>query len=369
MAGYHAVYHRTMAASDQTTYWARSDDFKGYFHSQDGQDKMVVQLLKGKKNGFFVDLAANDALYLSNTRTLERDFGWKGLCIEGNTMLTTRLGQLRDCTIIEAAVAENVGTELTFRVGGAPGGSERGWGAGLTKFQGQKNGTGEEQNVDIKVYTNRLVDILDSFNAPAHMDYLSLDIEGAETEAMKTFPFERYKFDLMSCEAPDNVLRKQLFDNGYYYMCSPGAGYGEALFFHKTFHLAEEIHAVHRTAVGEPLGGYLAPKYVDTGGTSITCIDLYALGCTNISPPDPIPGCYINYILSITHICIRIGRYPHIKSLKGQTATALNPKDNTPTIRREEHVAGYHPVYRKRPTLPHQMAVRSLNSPKVRLQA
>jgi outer membrane receptor for monomeric catechols len=41
----------------QTTTW----------YSQAHQDELIIGLLKNKTNGFFVDLAANDAIQLSNT--------------------------------------------------------------------------------------------------------------------------------------------------------------------------------------------------------------------------------------------------------------------------------------------------------------
>lgn len=50
--------------------------------SQVHQDEIVVDLVG--KNGYFVDLAANDAKDLTNTLALERDHGWNGLCIEPN---------------------------------------------------------------------------------------------------------------------------------------------------------------------------------------------------------------------------------------------------------------------------------------------
>lgn len=65
---------------------------KEYLYSQLGQDEIVLQLTKeiysrGTKQfrnaphtPFFVDLAANDALLLSNTLRLEQN-GWSGLCI------------------------------------------------------------------------------------------------------------------------------------------------------------------------------------------------------------------------------------------------------------------------------------------------
>lgn len=52
--------------------------------SQSEQDQIVSRLLKQKRHGYFVDLAANDARKWSNSLALERDFGWEGLCIEPN---------------------------------------------------------------------------------------------------------------------------------------------------------------------------------------------------------------------------------------------------------------------------------------------
>jgi hypothetical protein len=46
--------------------------------SQAKQDVYVAAMLQHQKGGFFVDLAAHDATYLSNTFTLERDHQWNG---------------------------------------------------------------------------------------------------------------------------------------------------------------------------------------------------------------------------------------------------------------------------------------------------
>ena len=50
-----------------------------------------------------MDLAANDAVKLSNTLTLEQMFGWKGLCIEPNPGYMK--GYLhRKCQLVQAVV-------------------------------------------------------------------------------------------------------------------------------------------------------------------------------------------------------------------------------------------------------------------------
>ena len=52
--------------------------------SQVGQDRTIAEIFDGKRGGFFLDLAANDAAVLSNTLMLEQSFGWCGICVEAN---------------------------------------------------------------------------------------------------------------------------------------------------------------------------------------------------------------------------------------------------------------------------------------------
>jgi hypothetical protein len=46
--------------------------------AQAEQDKIAAGLLRYKKNGYFVDLAAHSATYLSNTYALEQKYNWGG---------------------------------------------------------------------------------------------------------------------------------------------------------------------------------------------------------------------------------------------------------------------------------------------------
>ena len=59
------------------------EDTLGHWNSQAGQDRTIA-LLTDYKPGFFIDLAANEPILHSNTRALERDYGWRGICIDGN---------------------------------------------------------------------------------------------------------------------------------------------------------------------------------------------------------------------------------------------------------------------------------------------
>ncbi len=54
--------------------------------------------------------------------------------------------------------------------------------------------------------------LLDDFGAPAVIDYLSLDIEGAEWYAFSTFPWHRYVFLTITVERPATELRNKLME-------------------------------------------------------------------------------------------------------------------------------------------------------------
>lgn len=63
--------------------------------------------------------------------------------------------------------------------------------------------------------TVALEKLLKDIKSPNEIDYLSIDIEGAEERVLKGFPFNEYKFKCITIERPTEMLRKILADNGY----------------------------------------------------------------------------------------------------------------------------------------------------------
>ena len=77
---------------------------------------------------------------------------------------------------------------------------------------------GKESAVELTTVT--LGEILDRINAPSFIHFMSLDIEGAELEALKGVPFDRYRFGAMAIEHNDEEpkrtdLVKFLGEQGY----------------------------------------------------------------------------------------------------------------------------------------------------------
>ena len=65
---------------------------------------------------------------------------------------------------------------------------------------------GESPAVDFITVT--LGDILSRANAPSYIHFMSLDIEGAELEALRGLPFDRYSFGAMAIEHNDEEPKR-----------------------------------------------------------------------------------------------------------------------------------------------------------------
>ncbi len=52
------------------------------FNGQVLQDKFVVNILKHKQNGYFLEIGSNDPIFINNTYVLEKELNWKGIMIE-----------------------------------------------------------------------------------------------------------------------------------------------------------------------------------------------------------------------------------------------------------------------------------------------
>ena len=51
---------------------------------QSEQDKFVLNILKNKKNGYFLEIGSNDPININNSYLLETKYDWKGIMVEYN---------------------------------------------------------------------------------------------------------------------------------------------------------------------------------------------------------------------------------------------------------------------------------------------
>lgn len=204
-----------------------------YFHShnwfsQVRQDEVVAALLRNKHDGYFVDLAANDAIRISNTYALETNLNWRGLCIEPNAQYWPSLSY-RKCQVVGAVVGgELTSEEVQFRLPKSK--AVRG---GLIDSKFEKTKSASSNDPSQPRMTVGLGEILRRFNAPTTIDFLSLDVEGAEELVLGTFPFDQYRFNVLTIERPSGRLVQILNGQGYVQL-KKLRRWGETIWAHKS---------------------------------------------------------------------------------------------------------------------------------------
>ena len=239
--------------------------------SQCGQDRTVRDIFAGKRGGYFLELASNEAFYISNTVTLEQQLGWSGLCVEANEKYAYDY-RGRSCLLVQAVMGTRNDEEVAFDMAGS--------GGGIVGFDRREV---DEAGGRVKRRTVSLASTLAAFGAPSVIDYFSLDIEGAEYIVLQEFDFSAYTFLTLSVERPIQALRDLLAANGYTYLCSHGPA-GDEFFFHKSMLPASE--AVLRKAVlSGVIGEGAAPA--DWGPPASWTGPPFRAGapCTNGLPP------------------------------------------------------------------------------------
>jgi FkbM family methyltransferase len=157
------------------------------FHSQIGQDIWLLEsALPGVRGGFFLDVGSGDGTVSSNTKALE-ERGWKGICVDP---FPTHMDG-RTCQMFKEVVYSEAGRHMTFHTAGELG--------GLAQTLGEWKAYAEKSPT-VEFTTVTLGDILARSKAPPRIDFMSLDIEGAELEALRGFPFERYRLGALAIE-------------------------------------------------------------------------------------------------------------------------------------------------------------------------
>lgn len=169
--------------------------------SQINQDYFVLQSLNWKHDGYFVEFGATNGKDLSNSWLLEKKFGWKGILAEpGRVWRNALLAAGRLAELEFECVWSASGELLTF--------AETEW-AELSTIGAFQESDAHSRKVSrvYQVRTVSLLDMLERYNAPKVIDYLSIDTEGSEFEILNAFDFNRYVFRCLTVEHNFSVKR------------------------------------------------------------------------------------------------------------------------------------------------------------------
>ena len=188
-------------------------------NSQLGQDLEVLKHYNNKNNGFFVEIGASDGINLSNTFLLETKYNWKGICVEPLPEQYNKLYKNRpNSYCCNLAVYNQSNLTVLFDIA-----NNFDMFSGISKDIDCHKESVDKNKTQINIETISLNDLLDKYNAPAFIDYLSLDTEGSEFEILKSLDFNKYKFGLIDVEhnyvePRRTYIRKLLLANDYEYI-------------------------------------------------------------------------------------------------------------------------------------------------------
>lgn len=193
------------------------------FNSQYSQDEFLENnVFKGLKNGVFMDIGAHDGITINNTLYFETVHGWTGINVEPIKEVFDKLVKNRPNSInINCAVDKTNGiAEFIYN---------RGYSemiSGLraqfdprhnTRLNNELEAHGGSSEV-IQVKTKTIESICSEHNIST-INYLSIDVEGAEFDVIKSINFETIFIDVIGFENnyDDNSapIIKYLEENGY----------------------------------------------------------------------------------------------------------------------------------------------------------
>lgn len=188
--------------------------FLGESKSQLRQDLFVLSHLNFITEGYFVEFGATNGVLKSNTYLLEKQFGWKGILAEPAKCWQPELRANRNSHIETNCVWSKSGDILNFNEVAQ---SEL---STIERFSDKDYHAHErEMFISYPVQTISLNDLLIKYNAPFHINYLSLDTEGSEFEILSSLDFAKYTFDVITCEHNHSLNRNKIYSllikNGY----------------------------------------------------------------------------------------------------------------------------------------------------------
>ena len=182
-------------------------------NSQLFQDIFVINELNYMRNGFYVEFGAMNGISGSNTYILEKKFNWTGILCEPSVKYKNSLIENRPDNFIETScIYSESDTKLLFNDTKADGLST------LDLFSTSDNW---DRTIGEKYYVNSisLNDLLEKYNAPSKINYMSIDTEGSEYEILRKLNFDKYTFDVITVEHNFTPARKKIHDllvsNGY----------------------------------------------------------------------------------------------------------------------------------------------------------
>lgn len=172
------------------------------------------------KDGYYIEIGANDGVRFSNTLFLEKNLNWKGILIEPSNkfyLLKKYRGKNNKifnlaCSSFEQKnqIKEYVYADLSTFSKDKFDKSEN-----LDNYLNHINFSFTDNFYNFKTKVKPLNDLLDEAQAPRIIDFFSLDVEGEELDVLKGIDFKEYSFKFILVEGFDDQVSKFLSEKKY----------------------------------------------------------------------------------------------------------------------------------------------------------
>ena len=173
------------------------------YYSQYKQYEFLNKVVfKGKTDGVFVDIGANDGISFSNTYFFEKELKWTGVCFEPLESAFQKLQANRTSINIKACASNEDKFDFFLSISG--------YGEMLSGLKSKYDDrhlqrvytTIKEYGGTIEEIEIKCIDInkvLES-NLIKNVDFISIDTEGNELEILKTINFEKIHVKVITVE-------------------------------------------------------------------------------------------------------------------------------------------------------------------------
>ena len=188
--------------------------------SQLAQDLLALAICDEHSDGYFVEFGATDGFRWSNTWLLEKYLGWKGILCEPAEIWHEHLLKNRSCLIDTSCVAESSGHKTEFLEASQDSSPELSTVKSYAKSGDWASQIRQDNAKYYDVQTVSLNDLLDEYDAPNKIQFLSIDIEGSEADILGSFDFSKRQIKVVCVEhnyveAQRAKIRKIMLNNGY----------------------------------------------------------------------------------------------------------------------------------------------------------
>ncbi len=176
-------------------------------NSQLLQDLWVVWQIGFPSEGYFLDVGAGDGVYLSNSLLLER-FGWNGLLVEPNPRFTASIETHRQSRHARYCIYPELNSAVRFL--DVPGLAELSRVIDYVPEDSHERAGRREDAAEIVVPGITAAQLMRQYECPPVIDYLSLDIEGAELVFLESVDWTAHRFRTITVEHNFTAQRAEI---------------------------------------------------------------------------------------------------------------------------------------------------------------